>query len=135
MKTSTKLQTIGKVSKMMDSLGFNEDQVESIFAAWHEPHRFYHNLGHLLGLVEEIEKWTDIEQKVKEDLYVIALYHDIVYNPKMVGVKSDDRYGFTNTGWNEAESAYRFTKDIEGNPNFDTERQILIFDAKVVQLT
>ena len=129
MKTSTKLQTINKVSKMMDSLGFNEDQVESIFAAWHEPHRFYHNINHLLGLVEEIEKWTDIEQKVKEDLYVIALYHDIVYDPKMVGIKSDDRYGFTNSGWNEVESAYRFMKDIEGNPNFDEERQILIFDA------
>jgi pantetheine-phosphate adenylyltransferase len=126
MKVSATIKTINKAIQMMESLNLPSD---SIFEAWNEPHRFYHNKEHLLELISKIDEWTGIDQTTKENLYVIAFYHDIVYNPKMVGTKSNDRYGFTNTGWNEAESAYRFMNDVEENEIFDTERKLIIFDA------
>jgi pantetheine-phosphate adenylyltransferase len=129
MNAIKRQQLIENALQIMNSLDFSKDQEISIFEAWKEPHRFYHNLDHLLNLIEEIENMKNIDSFVKENLYTIAFYHDFVYNPKMVGTNSNDRYGFTNTGWNEAESAYRFMKDIEGNPHFNTDRQILIFDA------
>ena len=46
-----------------------------------EPHRHYHNfshLGHLLSLLNEVEKLTESPQA----LYLAVFYHDIIYDPK-----------------------------------------------------
>lgn len=48
--------------------------------AWQEPHRFYHNEEHLAFLLERIQK-SPFSEGEKEILYLIAFFHDIVYQP------------------------------------------------------
>ncbi|MCS6796204.1 MAG: adenylyltransferase/cytidyltransferase family protein [Raineya sp.] len=46
--------------------------------AWQEPHRFYHNEEHLAFLLERINK-SHFSGTEKEILYLIAFFHNIVY--------------------------------------------------------
>jgi predicted metal-dependent HD superfamily phosphohydrolase len=53
----------------------------AVVASWSEPHRRYHDLGHLaavLGLVGELEAAADDPAAVR----LAAWYHDVVYDPR-----------------------------------------------------
>ena len=52
---------------------------------WNESHRHYHNLDHLSDLIEQINESygkNEINEKQKEILSLVALFHDIIYEPK-----------------------------------------------------
>lgn len=53
---------------------------ERIRRAWQEPHRFYHNEEHLVFLLEAIER-SSYNSYEKELLFLVAFFHDIVYQP------------------------------------------------------
>ncbi len=43
-----------------------------------EPHRFYHTTQHLLEVISNLTKQADIA----DDVFLAAVYHDAIYNPK-----------------------------------------------------
>ena len=59
--------------------------LDTLLDIWNESHRHYHNLDHLIDLNSMImedysnKKISDIET---EKLHLVALFHDIVYDPK-----------------------------------------------------
>jgi len=62
------------VKQQLQLLGFNSGVVER----YNEPHRHYHTLEHLLDVVNELK----LHQKFDVALFLSAVYHDAVYNPK-----------------------------------------------------
>jgi pantetheine-phosphate adenylyltransferase len=56
----------------------------NILSKWNEPHRFYHNINHLDGLYKAFdsmfyEKLIDEQEFII--LLIVALFHDIIYDP------------------------------------------------------
>jgi len=117
------------IEDVLQRNGFNEDEIQHIFDCWNEPHRFYHNESHLLHLVHKILQLKHLPKNEIDDLIIVAVFHDIVYNPKMLGQVVNDRYGLLNTGWNETESIMKFSEMIENkSAYFDSTRAIRIMD-------
>ena len=88
---------------------------KSIYTAYNEPHRYYHNKKHLLTLVTDIINLPDLSQHVKNDLVIIACFHDFHYNPK--GKE------------NENLSRLAFISAVENNPKFNLDRKTRIAEA------
>lgn len=65
-----------------------------VLLKYQEPHRFYHTLSHLFDVITYLKKF---ESTFDNELFLAAVYHDAVYNPK-----ADD---------NEEQSANLFVKD------------------------
>lgn len=56
----------------------------TILDMWNESHRHYHNLNHLSDLLEKIKEDFSsgkFDEKTMEKLIIVALFHDIVYDP------------------------------------------------------
>ena len=60
------------------------DELDLILKRWREPHRFYHGEKHLINLLDHFAVGFDNRERFL--LNLIALYHDIVYDP----LKSDN---------------------------------------------
>ncbi len=56
-------------------------KLSELLEYWNEPHRGFHTTKHLYDLIEQIKNRSDISEKQKEQLALIALFHDIVYDP------------------------------------------------------
>ncbi len=77
----------------------NELHISSaVLERYEEPHRFYHTLQHIDFLLKELKQKNYLEDKV---LFLSALFHDAVYNPKSAG--------------NEEDSATYFLKESAGS--------------------
>ncbi|MBD3190179.1 MAG: pantetheine-phosphate adenylyltransferase [Candidatus Heimdallarchaeota archaeon] len=63
---------------------FEEKTLEIIVSAWKESHRYWHTYNnHLLPLLERIdEKKRELSEEEYEGLVMIAIFHDIVYDPR-----------------------------------------------------
>ena len=56
--------------------------VNTLLSMWNESHRHYHNLDHLTSLLSDIDIQKDkLSEKEYEKLNLVALFHDIVYDP------------------------------------------------------
>jgi len=98
--------------------------VNTILSMWNESHRHYHNLDHLTSLMDDIEnQYKDkVSEKEYEKLNLVALFHDIVYDPS----KSD----------NEEKSAEFFINLCQDKTNPDIlEVKQAILDTKSHQST
>lgn len=51
----------------------------SILDNYDEPHRFYHNWNHIDYILSELDKRELLDNNV---LFLAAIFHDIIYNPK-----------------------------------------------------
>lgn len=121
---------INMIEEELVKTGFDGDEIDYIFECWSQSHRFYHNKMHLFELIAKIDRMSGLSDSDRSDLFVIACFHDIVYDPKKLGEKVNDRYGLLNTGWNEVESIMKFTEMVENKlQHFDSERSIRIIDA------
>jgi pantetheine-phosphate adenylyltransferase len=63
--------------------GMNLTAMQDVLSRWREPHRYYHNESHLHYLLQEIEKLAEqgqISTTQKENLLMIAFFHDAVYD-------------------------------------------------------
>jgi len=91
-------------------------RLEDILYMWANPHRKYHAKSHLDDLVEQIQNHSPLTLKEREMLFLIAMFHDCIYDPQ----RSD----------NEEQSAAFFLKSVT-NPTSDTnEIAQCILDTK-----
>lgn len=61
-----------------------EIRTVDILKRWNEPHRFYHNVDHLKDLLTQIKNGFDRKEYsigTYEKLMLVALFHDIIYDP------------------------------------------------------
>jgi len=57
-------------------------EINTVLAMWNEAHRSYHNLNHLNDLISQInENKSNFSEKEYEKLMLVAIFHDIVYDP------------------------------------------------------
>lgn len=54
---------------------------ENILECYSQPHRYFHTFNHITYLWDKIDRMTDVNECWKPILYVIALFHDVVYDP------------------------------------------------------
>lgn len=52
---------------------------EDLLSFWNMPHRHYHNINHLNDLLKQIDD-SSYNKELKEKLYLVAYFHDIVYD-------------------------------------------------------
>jgi pantetheine-phosphate adenylyltransferase len=62
------------ISNRLQKLGLET----SVLTRYEEPHRFYHTTEHLLAVISEM----DNKNKLDDELFLAAVYHDAVYDPK-----------------------------------------------------
>jgi predicted metal-dependent HD superfamily phosphohydrolase len=60
--------------------------VNLLLSMWNESQRYYHNLDHLNSLLSDIKKQyeSNVSEKEFDKLNLVALFHDIVYDPTKV---------------------------------------------------
>jgi pantetheine-phosphate adenylyltransferase len=68
------MSDLSYVSKRLDSLKFPLEVLD----CYRESHRFYHTTQHLLDVVSQLAKVENFD----DELFLAAVYHDAVYNPK-----------------------------------------------------
>lgn len=71
------------LQEILDKYGIKCD-INMIIGMWNESHRHYHNLDHLIDLIEQIDVYLEhdkISSKEYEILMISAIFHDIVYDP------------------------------------------------------
>jgi predicted metal-dependent HD superfamily phosphohydrolase len=66
--------------------------IGALDATYEQPKRFYHNLGHIMHMLETLLE-LEAQHKIKfsKDLYVAVLFHDIVYDIRATG-GTNERY-------------------------------------------
>lgn len=93
--------------------------INTILSMWNESHRHFHNLSHLDDLIAQIESYSknnDISNELFEQLIIVALFHDIVYD----STRND----------NEEKSAEFFYKCCESKDHRIDEIRDAILDTK-----
>lgn len=55
--------------------------IKMILDMWNEPNRYFHNLDHLNDILDQIEE-SRYNEETKDKLRLVALFHDIIYDPK-----------------------------------------------------
>lgn len=66
--------TISEIEKYLIELGFNTE----VLNFYKQPHRFYHTQEHLINVITFLKE----NKKLNNELFLAAVYHDAVYNPK-----------------------------------------------------
>ncbi|MES2763356.1 MAG: adenylyltransferase/cytidyltransferase family protein [Bacteroidota bacterium] len=67
--------TIAEISHRLNHLQFNSDVIN----LYDEPHRFYHTLAHIEDVLKQLH---DTDLLKHDELFLAAVFHDIVYDPK-----------------------------------------------------
>ena len=91
-------------------------RLEDILYLWSNPRRKYHGKSHLDDLIQQIQNHSPLTPKEREMLFLIALFHDCVYDPQ----RSD----------NEEQSAAFFLKSITKPARDADEIAQCILDTK-----
>jgi len=58
--------------------GATNEMADSWLSRWEQPHRFYHTLDHLF----ELKRLFGAQWDERDDLFLLAVFHDIVYDPR-----------------------------------------------------
>ncbi|MCE3258463.1 MAG: adenylyltransferase/cytidyltransferase family protein [Bacteroidetes bacterium] len=105
------MSDINSISKRLTDLKFPLE----VLARYNEPHRFYHTTEHLLDVVGILTK----QNAVSDELFLAAVYHDAVYDPK--------------SGDNEEQSAKLFMQHANGSGLSESQKKNIyqmIMDTK-----
>jgi len=100
------------IKKSLADLKFNPE----VISRYNEPHRFYHTIDHITDV---LKKLNDKGLEKNDELFLAAVFHDIIYNPK------------SNT--NEEDSANLFISESKNSSlTYDQKEHIkqLILDTK-----
>jgi pantetheine-phosphate adenylyltransferase len=62
------------IEQHLSSLGFKPSVLEN----YSESHRYYHTLKHLIEVIDHLK----LQDQFDKELFLAAVYHDAVYNPK-----------------------------------------------------
>ena len=96
-----------------------------ILASYRQPHRFYHNMAHILNMLEELETVKNIVPVNNRQSIELAIwYHDIVYDTQ----PSQD----VNKEDNETQSAHRLMAD---NKIFDLDPSLIHHTCELILAT
>jgi len=63
----------------------NNKAIDQLPFRWSEKHRFYHNINHLIDILQNIENdinFKELSTQDKHALCVASFMHDIIYDPK-----------------------------------------------------
>jgi pantetheine-phosphate adenylyltransferase len=112
MYFKTCAMSVDSLLSKLRSLGVPGKLIE----CYHEPHRFYHTLGHLVDIYHQLEERGLAENKV---MLLATIYHDVIYNPK--------------SSTNEEDSAEYFMHTYEGDAQLKQEVYDIIIDTKTHQ--
>lgn len=93
---------INEISNRLIQLNFNKDIVNR----YSEPQRFYHTLDHIIDVLNELRNSDLIKH---DELFLAAIFHDIVYNPQSNTNEEDSATFFLN----EAKSSQLTTEQKE----------------------
>ena len=90
------------------------------YLAWKEPWRHYHDIRHLADVLEKISDWTTepgsaVDEFFVRDLFVVALFHDIIYLPSKLYETVD------GIGHNEYMSAENAETVLKGCSQFNEQ--------------
>ncbi len=81
--------TIAEISHRLNHLQFNSDVINR----YDEPHRFYHTFNH----IEDILKYlNEADLLMSDELFLAAVFHDIIYNPQSETNEEDSAEFFLN---------------------------------------
>jgi len=112
------------LQNLLDKYNIKID-INTVLGMWSESHRHFHNLDHLNDLISQInEKYFNdkISEKIKDKLTLVALFHDIIYDPK--------------SNQNEEKSAELFLSSCQEKNNPDVKEVYqAILDTKSHQST
>lgn len=103
---------IPEISRRLHHLQFDSD----IINLYDEPHRFYHTIDHIKDVLKDLH---DSDLLKHDELFLAAIFHDIIYNPQ--------------SGTNEEDSANYFIQAAKSSTlNIDQKKHIqqLILDTK-----
>lgn len=78
--------------------------LDRVFAAYRQPHRYFHTLDHLLSICEQIRETVWEREELAAQLLLTALFHDVVWFPQ--GGDSEER----------SEAAYLYILAALGEP-------------------
>jgi len=104
--------TIAEISHRLNHLQFNSDVIN----LYDEPHRFYHTLDHIEDVLKQLH---DTDLLKHDEVFIAAVFHDIVYNPQ--------------SKTNEEDSADFFLKEAKTSGLTEDQKkhiQQLILDTK-----
>jgi len=69
--------------KQLLSKYLHSETIPYLEHAWNEPHRFYHNINHLIDIISEIDKsHFKLDPITYDTLILAAFFHDCYYNPR-----------------------------------------------------
>ncbi|MGZ3919255.1 MAG: adenylyltransferase/cytidyltransferase family protein [Bacteroidia bacterium] len=105
------MSDLTNISNRLNSLKFSTE----VLNRYNEQHRFYHTTEHLFAVLDELEKTG----KIDDELFLTAVYHDAVYDPKAKD--------------NEEQSAELFLKEAANSSLKEEQKQTikqLILDTK-----
>jgi pantetheine-phosphate adenylyltransferase len=74
--------TIAEISHRLNHLQFNSDVIN----LYEEPHRFYHTLSHIEDVLKQL---YDADLLKHDEVFLAAVFHDIVYNPQSLTNEED----------------------------------------------
>jgi pantetheine-phosphate adenylyltransferase len=101
--------TIANLKLKLNTLGVPDN----LLACYTEPHRFYHTLAHIEGILLQL---TERGLANNEALLLATIYHDVIYNPK--------------SATNEEDSARYFSETFNGSAALKQEVITIILDTK-----
>lgn len=81
--------TIAEISNRLNHLQFNSDVIN----LYEEPHRFYHTLAHIEDVLKQLQEADLLKH---DELFLAAVFHDIVYNPRSTNNEEDSADYFLN---------------------------------------
>ncbi len=67
--------TIAETLHRLNHLQFNSDVIN----LYDEPHRFYHTINHIEDILKQLH---DVDLLKHDELFLAAVFHDIIYNPQ-----------------------------------------------------
>lgn len=81
--------TIAEISHRLNHLQFNSD----IINLYDQPHRFYHTLEHIEFVLKHL---NDADLLKHDELFLAAVFHDIIYDPRSLTNEEDSADYFLN---------------------------------------
>jgi pantetheine-phosphate adenylyltransferase len=81
--------TIAEISHRLNHLQFNSDVINR----YDEPHRFYHTLEHIEFVLKQLH---DTGVLTHDEVFLAAVFHDIIYNPQSKTNEEDSADYFMN---------------------------------------
>ncbi len=81
--------TIAEISHRLNYLQFNSDVIN----LYDEPHRFYHTLAHIEEVLKQLHS---VDLLKRDELFLAAVFHDIIYDPRSASNEEDSADYFLN---------------------------------------